>query len=334
MSDNIKTFQRAAHLIAKGHALGIFAEGDSRGNQWNLLKLKAGASQIALQVAEILNKQNSRLNIQVAGLTYTNWDQPFKSSVTLNFAEPFVVEPVDLENRAALRLARRAITDRLTDVMRAVTVQIPEEHHGLAGKVAEFYSSELVNDFERLRHVGIEVEGVMAQAPEPCAEMERQLDEYLTLANTLHVYPGEERSASKPINGLLLALPTYLGYVLHLPIIWATRLAVPRETTALHALGSKRVSWGIVFTVLWYAFLAATTYWAASRWLEQTPLPWICLAVFVMACCGVLASRKLRHVNLSLRRLAGSSRFKRYVQLGEQLMDRLSNIRQSIVSRS
>ena len=48
LSDNIKTFEAAANHIAGGHALGIFAEGDSRGNQWNLLKLKAGAAEIAL----------------------------------------------------------------------------------------------------------------------------------------------------------------------------------------------------------------------------------------------------------------------------------------------
>jgi 1-acyl-sn-glycerol-3-phosphate acyltransferase len=333
MSDNVKTFEQAARHIANGHALGIFAEGDSRGNQWNLLKLKAGAAQIALQVAEILHRQHDRLNIQVAGLTYTNWDQPFKSSVTLNFATPFAVEPVDLQDRTAVRTARKNITSRLSDIMRAVTVQIPEEHHGLAGKVAEFYSTEDVNDFDRLRQVGLDVEEAMEHDPQQCKDLERQLDQYLQLANELHVYPGEERSASNPVSGLLLAVPTYIGYMLHLPIIWATRLAIPREKTKLHALGSKRVSWGIVFSLLWYVIVTALALTVTVKSYGRQAVPWVCLAIFTMACCGVLASRKLRQVNLTLRRVAGSARFKRYVHLGEQLTRRLSSIRHQEQSR-
>ena len=329
MSDNTRTFRQAAQLIANGHALGIFAEGDSRGNQWNVLKLKTGAAQIALQVAELLQAQQGQLNIQVAGLTYTNWDQPFKSSVTLNFAEPFAVEPIDLGDRAALRAARKDITSRLTAIMRDVTVQIPQEHHGLAGKVAEFYSSEHVNDFERLRQVGRTVEGAIQHAPTECAELEQQLDQYLQLANKLHVYPGEERFASNPVSGLLLAIPTYIGYVLHLPVIWATRLTVPRETTKLHALGSKRVSWGILFTLLWYAVVAFAALLITRRWYGQPAVMWTGLGIFAMACCGVLASRKLRHVNLAWRRFAGSRRFKEYVHLGQQLSERLASLTRS-----
>jgi 1-acyl-sn-glycerol-3-phosphate acyltransferase len=333
MSDNVKTFEQAARHIANGHALGIFAEGDSRGNQWNLLKLKAGAAQIALQVAEILHRQHDRLNIQVAGLTYTNWDQPFKSSVTLNFAAPFAVEPVDLQDRTALRTARKEITSRLSDILRDVTVQIPEDYHGLAGKVAEFYSTEDINDFDRLRQVGLQVEQAMAQDPQKCEDLEKQLDQYLQLANELHVYPGEERSASNPVSELLLAVPTYVGYVLHLPIIWATRLAIPREKTKLHALGSKRVSWGIVVSLLWYVIVTALALTVTSQWYGRQAIPWVCLAIFAMACCGALASRNLRQINLTLRRVAGSSRFQRYVHLGERLTERLSNIRHQVQSQ-
>ena len=110
LSQNVKTFAAAAGHIAGGHALGIFAEGDSRGNQWALLKLKAGAAQIALQVADLLREHQSRLKIQVVGLTYTNWEKPFKSSVTLRFAEPITVEPVDMSRRSAVRAARKAMT--------------------------------------------------------------------------------------------------------------------------------------------------------------------------------------------------------------------------------
>jgi hypothetical protein len=198
--------------------------------------------------------------------------------------------------------------------------------------VAEFHSSQYINDFERLRQVGQEIEEAMEHDPEQCAELEGQLDEYLQLANELHLYPGEERVASHPINGILLAVPAYIGYVLHLPIIWATRFVVPRKKTKLHALGSKRVSWGILFTILWYVIIAAMALYARSNWFKESSLLWVGLGIFAMACCGALASRKLRHVNLAIRRIAGSSRFKRYVEQGEQLVKRLSMVSHSRVA--
>lgn len=90
------------------------------------------------------------------------------------------------------------------------------------------------------------------------------------------------------------------------------------------------MSWGIVFSLLWYVIVTAIALTVASKWYGRQAVPWVCLGIFGMACCGVLASRKLRQVNLTLRRLAGSSRFKRYVHLGEQLATRLSNIRHQV----
>ena len=179
LAQNARTFAAAAERIATGNALGIFAEGDSRGNQWRLLKLKAGAAQIALQVADLLQEGTERLQLQVVGLTYTNWDRPFKSTVTLRLAEPFAVDPVDLRDKSAVRQARKEITDQLTDCMQGLTVHIPEEHQSLAGKIAQFYCVDQRNDFARLQEVGERVAQVSQPGSAQSNALERDLDEYL-----------------------------------------------------------------------------------------------------------------------------------------------------------
>ena len=328
LSDNLKTFDRAAEHIAEGYALGTFAEGDSRGNQWKLLKLKAGSAQIALQVADILSRQGKKLKIQVVGLTYTNWDEPFKSTMTVKVAEPFVVESVDMNERLAVKAARKAITARMTELMEQLTVQIPDQHRDLVGKIARFYSVNNRNDYERLKVVGEKVEQLADQYADEREEIERKLDEYLALADELRIYPGEERIGRNKLPLLLVALPVYLGYVMHWPIIWATGKRVPRETTVLHALGSKRVTSGIGFTFLWYALVGGTAVTVAAGAWGLSGAAWALGGLLVMAGCGLLASRALRHVNLLVRSLLPSRRrFKRHRQLGAELYRRLEHFR-------
>ncbi len=331
MSENFQTFQTAAAQIAGGHALGIFAEGDSRGNQWGLLKLKSGAAQIALQVADLLRGRGSRLQVQVVGLTYTNWEQPFKSSVTLRFAAPFAVEPVDMDDRVALRSARKEITGRLTALMQAHTVQIPPEHRQLVGKIAQFYAVNRPSDYERLKLVAQHVEQLAERFQDERPELEQALDEYLQLADELQVYPGEERVRRHPLLLLAAALPAYAGYALHLPILLGTRWLVPREGTALHSLGDKRVTCAIVLTFVWYALLAAAAGWLCVwRWGPGGVSITIAIMLAVAA-CGLIASRTLRHVNLLLRSsLPSRRRFKRYRELSAKLHRRLEQYRASL----
>lgn len=329
LSENVRTFEIAAQRIAEGNALGIFAEGDSRGNQWQLLKLKSGAAQIALQVAQLLAKRNRQLNIQVVGLTYTNWDEPFKSTVTLQVSEPLLIEPVDMETKQAVRTARREITSHLTRIMERLVVQIPEAHHDLAGKIAQFYCVEQTNDFARLTAVGKTVATLSESYPEDRKEIERDLDEYLALADELKIYPGEERGTDKPLILAALAIPAACGYLIHWPIIWGTSRWVPRETTVLHALGSKRVSAAIALTLAWYALIAAIAIvfgvWRFGFW----GIPLAAAVVIGIAWCGLAASRFYRRANLfAMRLVPGQRRFKRYQQLGAELFRRLEEFRQ------
>lgn len=328
MADNVRTFETAAKHIANGCALGIFAEGESRGNQWKLLKLKSGTAQIALQVADILKDLRKQVKIQVLGLTYTNWDKPFKSSVTLRLAPPFAVEPVDMKSKQAVRTARRAITERITRIMEEHTVHIPDEHRDLVGKIARFYSVEQLNDYERLREVGHKVAQLAEQFAGDRKDLEAKLDEYLELSEQLKIHPGEERSRRNKLLLLLAAIPAYAGYLIHWPILWATRKKVPRRTTVLHALGSKQVTWGIAFTLGWYALASLLVLVIGVVKLGVWGIPLTLAVIVVMAGCGIVASRYFRHVNMLFRGMLPSRRrFKRYRQLGEELFRRLEDYR-------
>jgi len=324
MKQNLETFQTASARIAEGHALGIFAEGDSRGNQWNLLKLKAGAAEIALRVAEMLKQQNASVSIQVVGITYTDWNRPFKSTVTVKFAEPFEVDAVDDADRAAVRAARRDITGRMTDLMQQLTVQIPGPYCELSGKIAQFYAADYPDDYLRLKGVAAEVVRWAEHAGDERVEIQRLLDEYLTLADELRIYPGEERRRRNAVLLLLAALPAYMGFVIHWPILWGTRRLVPAEKTELHALGSNRVMCGILLTTGFYVTLIVTAtaigVWRYGFW----GLPVALSAVTIVGACGLIASRALRHVNLLFCRWFDfSGRYRRYTKLGRMLRARL-----------
>ncbi len=328
MSDNLATFDAAARHIADGDALGIFAEGDSRGNQWNLLKLKVGAAEIALRVAETLRQRNQSVSVQVVGLTYTNWAEPFKSTVTLKFAEPFSVLPVDPTDRAAVRASRREITGRMTESMRQLTVQIPAEYSELSGKIARLYAPDFPNDYERLKGVAEQVARLADRVGERREEVERLLDEYFALADQLKIYPGEERRRRNAALLLLAAIPAYIGFVIHWPILWGTRRLVPSDTTLLHALGSKRVTCAIGLMIGFYVTLGTTAMVAGVWRLGPWGVPLALAVVAAVGACGLVASRSLRHVNLLIfRSLPMGSRFRRYIALGRQLYERLEEYR-------
>lgn len=333
MSDNLKTIELAAQHIASGHALGIFAEGDSRGNQWGLLKLKSGAAQIALQVADLLKQFDKRLKIQVVGLTYTNWEQPFKSSVTLRFAQPFVVDPVNMDDRPAVRSGRRMITARLTELMEETTVQIAEPYRALAGKIARFYTVHQRSDFERLKAVGQHVERLAQRFAGDRPELEQKLDEYLQLADELKIYPGEERRRRSARKLLLAALPAYVGWLLHTPILWATRALVPRQTTPLHSLGDKRLMGGIALTLVWYSLIFAGCLLMCLPSYGLRAFPLALAVIVVIASCGLIANHTFRHVNFLLRSsLPSRRRFRRYRQLGAELFQKLEGYRREFTA--
>jgi hypothetical protein len=252
---------------------------------------------------------------------------PFKSSVTLRFAEPFGIAPVDAADRNAARLARKEITDRITELMQRLTVHVPDEHHDLVGKIARFYHVAHRNDYERIAAVTRKVEDLSATHAAERHELETMLDEYFALADELKIYPGEERAERSTLLLLFALIPAYVGYALHWPILWATRRAVRRATTPLHALGSNQVMSGIAFTLIWYA-LVGTLFVALGVWKAGwSGIPPALGALILMAACGITASRAFRHVNMLVRGLLPSRRFRRYRVLGDALYTRLEEYR-------
>ena len=148
----------------------------------------------------------------------------------------------------------------------------------------------------------------------------------------MKIYPGEERRRRNQWPLLLLALPAYLGALTHFPILWATRKMVPTETTVLHALGSKRVTWGIGFTLAWYALVGLFCLVFGVTWYGWWGVPLTVGLLAVLGWCGLVASRCFRHVNLMLLQFWPTSRrFRRYRQLGKQLLAKLENYRRSEV---
>jgi hypothetical protein len=233
-----------------------------------------------------------------------------------------------MTDKAAVRAARREITGKMTELMGELTVRIEDEHQGLVGKIGQFYMANNRDDYVRLKTIGQKLEQLAKEHADERRELERMLDEYLGLADELKIYPGEERSTGHPLLLLLAAIPVYVGYVIHWPILWATRKLVPFKTTVRHALGSKQVSWGIMLTLALYAVVGAVAVgWGVYRF-GPIGISYALGAMLVMAICGLASSRFFRHVNMLFRSILPSRRrFRRYRELGDVLYKQLEQYR-------
>lgn len=119
--DNHDAFEAFHKVLADGGTVAIFPEGIShRGPE--LAPLKTGAARIALSAAAA----GVPVSIVPVGLTYFDRDR-MRSRVAVRYGEamPVDAEAVALHRRDS-RAAARALTDRVEEAMRDVTVNAPD----------------------------------------------------------------------------------------------------------------------------------------------------------------------------------------------------------------
>jgi glycerol-3-phosphate O-acyltransferase/dihydroxyacetone phosphate acyltransferase len=146
VSKNQKTFEMCRELLQRGGSIALFPEGVSH-NSPKLLPAKTGAARIALGAVSTGSGEPLDLRIVPVGLFYTN-KTTFRSEALLHFGEPFKVEPVEVdENGQPVREAVRALTARMEDALREVTLNAETDSELHAARLAEeILSSADVNE--------------------------------------------------------------------------------------------------------------------------------------------------------------------------------------------
>lgn len=324
--DNIKILQDTAVLVADGRPLIVFVEGMSNGKRI-LEKLKNGPARIAL-MAEELRKFDSKLKIQVAGITYSDMNDPFKSTVTIQLEEPITVGEWKERYEKHVGLAARNLTERIETDLRRATVEVSDADSRLVEMIGDFYRQDYPDDHRRLGRIAQAVTKLSAQAePGEREILTRKLENYLGLARELRVNPGDERPASRSYWWLLLAPLVYLGWALHyLPYRIASQWAASSKPHPAD-LGYHKLRRGAITFASWYGICALLLI-ALTATGTLGILATLGLFAGKLA-SGWLVSQFLRPVNAAWHALTGSRKLGRMSEEGEDLRKELEAYRKA-----
>jgi 1-acyl-sn-glycerol-3-phosphate acyltransferase len=300
---NDRTFEAAIGALAAGQAIQIFPEGQSH-SETELTPLKTGAARIALQAEA---RHGWRLGVKVVpvGLTYD------RKTFFRGRALALVGEPIDArDSRAVYRedafAAVRALTDRLDEGLRAVTVNVPSaEDRRLVDTAERIWARERGEARWRERSpLGARVPRLQAFArglawlrehePRRHADLAARVDRYRRLADALgagegadvppRTTPGDvaRYAAVRLVPLAAAAALAGLGAA-----AWALPYLLPRAILRFASLREDEVAtWKLVPSVLAYPAMYAG--WLALSWRAGGP-SLAALAALVLPLHGVIA---------------------------------------------
>ncbi|HZI14392.1 MAG TPA: lysophospholipid acyltransferase family protein, partial [Myxococcus sp.] len=172
MGGNEGTLEAAKGALVQGRAITIFPEGKSH-SEPGLAELKTGAARIALNAA----KEGAPVRIVPVGLTYAE-KHVFRSEVLIDVGPAIDVRAFLPTDSAAEPEAARALTARIAEGLRAVTLNLEQwEDLPLVQLAEQLYAFKQGGalDAERLRLWARGVQLFRAQEPERFGRIRTQL---------------------------------------------------------------------------------------------------------------------------------------------------------------
>lgn len=298
VSKNQKTFELSRELLQRGGSIALFPEGVSH-NSPKLLPAKTGAARIALGAVSVNKGEPLDLQIVPVGLFYTN-KTTFRSEALLHFGEPFRVEPAGLdETGQPVREAVRALTARIEDALRDVTLNAENESELHTARMAEeIFAAASVNENlgEKLEFLKSFVAGASGEADAPGSELTRKVVEYDRKLDDFGLEPEHLslaqfsrgsviRQAILQIWPLVLISPLSLaGAVLHWPAYRLCGVVAGRFSKhgADDVASTVKVLAGMVFVPLTWLITAGIVFYFFGWEFGLLSIP-------VSALCGYLA---------------------------------------------
>lgn len=279
---NVQMFSRCHEELAKGATVALFPEGISH-TESALQPLKTGAARIVLEADKFGERA---IPIVPVGLTFDDKER-FRSRVLLRVGEPVDSTPEWEAHRRAPKDAVRALTARLDDALRGVTLNYGSwQGERRLRRAAQLYARqttemptrrELSHSFDLQKAFSEGYATIKRHAPNRVAELERQVDRYDRLlrftgisdAQIASTYPTDQvaRYAIRMIGLLFVRLPVAIvGSVLNwLPYRIADWVARPYGATPDKPASKKVVAGLFAFPITWAAeTMIAWRFWGGG----------------------------------------------------------------------
>ena len=286
MHRNDETFRRAIEALIAGDAVQIFPEGRSH-SEPRLVPLRTGAARIALG-AEAQTNWQLGLRIVPVGITYRR-KAFFRGSALVIIDEPFTITDLRAEYERDDQSAVRELTDRITQRLLAITLNLSQsEDHELIDTAETLYAHEkglaaprerepMAERLPRLQRFAQGLAWLRARDPARVDRLRRAVTRYRKVAGLLGA-----READVPRRYPLTALIGYairesvylligapvamLGTILWYPPYLATRIAVhfirpEHESVATYKLASAIFAFPIMLAI----YIALAWNWWGAR---------------------------------------------------------------------
>ncbi|WP_338864208.1 lysophospholipid acyltransferase family protein [Myxococcus stipitatus] len=290
MGGNEGTLDAAKGALLQGRAITIFPEGKSH-SEPGLAELKTGASRIALSAA----KEGAAVRIVPVGLTYAE-KNVFRSEVLIDVGPAIEVASFLPSDAASESESVRALTDRIAEGLRAVTLNLEQWADlplvQLAEQLYSFKQGQVL-DAERLRLWARGVQLFRAREPERFEGVRAHLASFQRRLGLVHaerlkdlalVYrPGNVVPfVVKNLLSLILGLPLF---VLGLVLFWLP-YQVPRAVSRkveLDVQATVKFLTAFVLALVWWGGLTvAAGVWGGAWWAGLTFLAVPPLALFTL----------------------------------------------------
>ncbi len=240
VANNQRTFAACHDLLQRGRCIALFPEGISHSAP-ALQPLKTGAARIALGALSVTTTNQPALDkllIIPAGLYYTS-RTPFRGEALLQFGEPLEITAPDIESDGEPNREQvRALTDRIAEALRAVTLNFTDvEEQSAIAKAETIVSSgsrtlrlqrSLLEEFRTRVQLALGRRLQQMHMPERMQQLETRLQNYEQALQALGLTPEHlqiSRHSRRELWGLwwravllfLLFPVAWVGLMLHAP---------------------------------------------------------------------------------------------------------------------
>ncbi|AGC47620.1 acyltransferase domain-containing protein [Myxococcus stipitatus DSM 14675] len=290
MGGNEGTLDAAKGALLQGRAITIFPEGKSH-SEPGLAELKTGASRIALNAA----KEGAPVRIVPVGLTYAE-KNVFRSEVLIDVGPAIDVTPFLPADAASESESVRALTERIAEGLRAVTLNLEQWADlplvQLAEQLYSFKQGQVL-DAERLRLWARGVQLFRAREPERFEGMRAHLASFKRRLGLVHAEGLKDLAlVYRPGNVVPFVVKNLLSLVLGLPlfalglVLFWLPYQVPRAASRKVELDVqatvKFLSAFVLALVWWGGLTVAAGVWGGAPWAGLTFLAVPPLALFTL----------------------------------------------------
>jgi len=258
---NERSFRAVIRRMQRGAVVGIFPEGN-HGNRKVLRPLKKGLAQLLEMMGE-RDPKLRQVKVMVMGVDYDDYDRA-RSSVVVNFGEPFQVDDLLFGKDGDTMERYRAVMHRVREKMEATILHLGPDRVYPYMRMAEVYLlehegyadwPEVHRKLSALREKMVHDDSGVLERAKTCSEqlVERKLPLKAAVQFALNRKPPL-------VKAIVLGLPALPGFLLNAPgwqlALWATRRAVVDP----HFNSTFRLLFGMLAVLLTWAMLIAVSF--------------------------------------------------------------------------